>query len=68
MSGFDWPRLLQFGLRGLGLQPGQFWALTPAELLIMAGHGEGADHAMTRAGLDALLRDFPDQKKDDECE
>ena len=31
---FDWPGLMQAGLRGLGLTPDQFWRLTPLELRI----------------------------------
>ena len=27
--GFDWPGLMQAGLKGLRLTPDQFWRLTP---------------------------------------
>ncbi|MCT4684014.1 MAG: phage tail assembly chaperone, partial [Roseicyclus sp.] len=40
-GGFDWPALMRVGLQGLGLAPAVFWALTPAELLMMLGEGEG---------------------------
>ena len=60
MSGFDWPALLRAGLRGLGLRPAEFWALTPSELMLMLGIEAGAQAALNRARLDALLRDFPD--------
>ncbi len=35
MSQFDWPSLLRAGVRGLGLRPAEFWALTPAELHLL---------------------------------
>lgn len=50
MSGFDWPRLLKAGLQGAGLQPAQFWALTPYELSVMLG-ADGAEPPLTRARL-----------------
>lgn len=66
MVGFDWPVLMQAGLRGLGLKPAEFWALTPAELQLMLGIGAGA-MPLRRAGLDALLQQYPDHEeaKDD---
>ncbi len=65
MSGFDWAELLEAGLRGLGLRPDEFWALTPAELRLMLGSGGSA--VMARARLDELLQAYPDQigAKDD---
>lgn len=59
MSRFAWPALMRAGLVGLGLRPEEFWALTPAELMLMAGIG-GGGRAMSRDGLDALIRQFPD--------
>ncbi|WP_120500963.1 rcc01693 family protein [Roseovarius sp. EL26] len=66
MAGFDWPVLMQAGLRGLRLSPAEFWALTPAELQLMLGAGDGAA-PLRRAGLDALLQRYPDREeiKDD---
>ncbi|WP_342071276.1 rcc01693 family protein [Yoonia algicola] len=61
----DWPGLMRAGLHQLRLHPAQFWALTPAELQIMLG-ATGATAPMGRLQLDALLRDFPDDVKDDE--
>ena len=50
------------GLRGLGLKPDEFWALTPAELMLMLGVGaEGG--ALTRDRLDQLIAAFPDDEK-----
>lgn len=55
---FDWPALLRLGVTGLGLRPAEFWSLTPAELRLMLG--EGGTAPMSREGLDALARAFPD--------
>jgi len=63
---FDWPALMQAGMRGLGLRPHEFWALTPAELELMLGTGAGFA-PLRRGGLEALMADFPDtpnEKKD----
>ncbi|MEM7732713.1 MAG: rcc01693 family protein [Pseudomonadota bacterium] len=68
MSGVDWPGLMRAGLRGAGLRPKEFWALTPAELELMLGKPEGIA-PLTRAGLKDLMRAYPDQgddTKDDE--
>ncbi len=60
MTAFDWPVLMRAGLRGLGLRPAEFWALTPAELVLLLGGGEcGAP--LDRARLDELARAFPDR-------
>lgn len=56
---FDWPGLLRLGLRGLGLRPAEFWALTPAELVTMLGR-DRASAPMGRARLEELVRAFPD--------
>lgn len=58
-GGLDWPGLMRAGLRGLGLRPGEFWDLTPAELALMLGIDFGAA-AMTRARLGDLMARFPD--------
>lgn len=59
MKGFDWPLLMRAGLRGLGLRPAEFWALTPAELVVMLGGGDGAA-PLSRSRLEELARAFPD--------
>lgn len=59
MDRFDWPGLMRAGLTGLHLRPGEFWALTPAELLMMLGHGSGPP-PLNRARLDELARAYPD--------
>lgn len=48
------------GMRGLGLRPAEFWALTPAELAFLLGHGDGR-LPMDRAGLETLAARFPDK-------
>ena len=60
MAGFDWPVLMRAGMRGLGLSPEAFWALTPAELQLMLGNAGGAQ-PMGRARLDELIAAFPDR-------
>lgn len=62
---FDWPGLMRAGMLGLKLTPGQFWALTPAELLLMLGL-DGARPPMARARLEELARAYPDKGKCDE--
>lgn len=59
MSGFDWPALMTAGIRGLRLRPSEFWVLTPAELQFLLG--QSAATPLTRAGLDALARAYPDR-------
>ena len=61
MSGFDWPAVLRAGIGDMGLKPNEFWALTPAEFLIMSGIGQGPK-PMGRAGLTDLLERFPDSE------
>ncbi len=59
MSRFDWAALMQAGVRGLGLRPAEFWALTPAELGLMLG--QGGEAPLARARLDELLNAYPDK-------
>ncbi|WP_370273305.1 rcc01693 family protein [Pseudooceanicola nitratireducens] len=61
-EGFDWVSLVQAGVRGLGLRPADFWALTPAELSLMLGRA--APPALGRAGLVDLMAAFPDAQAD----
>jgi len=65
MTRFDWPELLRAGLCRLGLQPGQFWALTPVELTMMLGQGNGVV-ALDRDRLEHLMHAYPDQTGDTE--
>lgn len=59
MSGFDWPAIMRAGIGAMGLSPREFWALTPAEFVLMSGVG-GTTQPLTRAGLSELLARFPD--------
>ena len=56
---FDWPALMAAGVRGLGLDPKAFWALTPAELSVMLSP-QTSPAALSRAELDALVAAYPD--------
>lgn len=58
-DGFDWPALMRAGMRGLGLRPAEFWALTPGELLFLLGTDSGSA-PMGRARLEELSKAFPD--------
>ncbi len=55
----DWPALLRLGVQRLRLTPAQVWALTPAELMLMAGLAAGPG-PLTRARLDELAARYPD--------
>ena len=57
---FDWPGLMRAGMLGLRLRPVEFWALTPAELLLMLGL-DGARPPMARARLEELAAAYPDK-------
>ncbi len=67
MSHVNWPDLMRAGFTRLRLQPAEFWALTPAELMMMLGQGAG-NAPMGRARLADLLRAYPDAPRgaDDE--
>lgn len=62
MTALDWPALMRLGLRQLRLHPRDFWALTPAELLLMAGFEAGSG-PLTRARLNDLAARYPDTPK-----
>ncbi|WP_299651722.1 rcc01693 family protein [uncultured Jannaschia sp.] len=57
---FDWPALMTAGIRGLRLRPAEFWAMTPADLAFLLGHGDGKS-PLDRNGLESLIRRFPDK-------
>lgn len=61
MARIDWPHLMRAGLRGAGLRPDEFWALTPAELVLMVGRDE-AMAPLTSSGLADLIAAFPDEE------
>ena len=58
----DWAGLMRAGLRELRLRPGEFWALTPAELLVMLGRDQDPQ-PMLRDRLEALASAFPDNPR-----
>lgn len=66
MSGraFDWPAIMDVAYRQLGLSPAAFWALTPAEFLILLGPARGAG-PLRRDAFEALMARFPDQTDED---
>ena len=59
----DWTALMRLGLHGLRLTPDQFWALTPAELSLMAGLDPRAVPAMARDRLAELSALYPDERR-----
>lgn len=63
MSRIRWPELMRLGIRDLGLSPEAFWALTPAELMLIAG-AEAGGNTMTRGGFEALMRAWPDASRE----
>lgn len=63
-TGFDWLALMRVAYQGLGLSPKAFWAMTPAEFLILLGPESGAA-PLRRDAFDALLARFPDMKNED---
>ncbi len=58
-KGFDWPALMRVAYQQMGLSPAEFWAMTPAEFLILLGPESGAA-PLRRDALEALLSRFPD--------
>jgi uncharacterized phage protein (TIGR02216 family) len=60
MTGIAWPQLMRLGLADLRLTPEAFWNLTPVELMLMAGLGQGPA-SPSRADFAALAARFPDR-------
>ncbi|MBL4813793.1 MAG: phage tail assembly chaperone [Rhodobacteraceae bacterium] len=58
----DWPGLMRLGLKGLRLRPADFWALTPAELMVMLGL-DAASAPMGRMRLSELAQAYPDREQ-----
>ncbi len=61
-AALDWAALMRLGLRELRLTPREFWALTPVELMLMAGL-DTAPGPLTRARLEELAARYPDSRK-----
>ncbi len=64
---FDWPALMRVGLQGLGMQPRDFWRLTPAELAMMLGEDAGTA-PIGRARLAELERLYGASNKESKSE
>ena len=58
---------MRLGLKGLGLSPAHFWALTPAELMLLLGR-DGSEAPLGRARLEELAQAFPDRGSGQEME
>lgn len=65
MSRINWPVLMTMGLGDLGLHPDQFWALTPAELVLMGGIDPHGANLGSKA-FAALQAAYPDGQKSGE--
>lgn len=63
MQRIDWARLLGVGLTRLGLKPAEFWALSPAELMLMLAPVQGT-RPLDSTGLDTLLAAYPDKQRE----
>ncbi|MEL6751343.1 MAG: rcc01693 family protein [Pseudomonadota bacterium] len=64
---FPWADVMRFGLGTLRLSPAEFWKLTVPELQAAASALVPSANAPTeRAGLEAMLRAFPDNQSDQE--
>jgi uncharacterized phage protein (TIGR02216 family) len=57
-TAFPWEAALRFGIGRLRLHPDAFWALTPAELALLAGPARAP--APSHADLAALMRRLSD--------
>jgi len=57
---FPWEAVLDAGLCRLRLPPGVFWDLSLVEFAAMAGAFAPRSARLSRAGLEGLMRAFPD--------
>jgi uncharacterized phage protein (TIGR02216 family) len=63
MQPFPWKDAIGFGLGVLKLPPEAFWRMTPRELAVAVEAVRGRTGAsLARAGLDELMRRFPDER------
>lgn len=65
MTRIAWDELQAFGIGRMRMLPDDFWALTPRELMILAGISEFEAGFLDRDGLDRLMRSYPDRKEGD---
>ncbi len=61
MPQINWAALLRAAVQGGRMQPTDFWSLTPVELMMILGREQA--QPLQRAGLDALLKAFPDMEE-----
>lgn len=62
MRPFPWREAIGFGLGVLRLPPEAFWKMTPRELAFaIAALRDAQPHALARASLDQLMRQYPDR-------
>lgn len=57
---FPWEAVLDAGLCRLRLSPKRFWALSLIEFAAMTGAFSAGSARLSRAGLEGLIRDYPD--------
>lgn len=57
---FPWGQVIHAGLSLLRLSPTVFWALTPIEFFAMTGGMRPQSPGLDRAGMEGLMRQFPD--------
>ena len=57
---FPWEAVLDAGLCRLRLHPHVFWGLSLVEFAAMAGAFAPRSVRLSRAGLEGLMRDYPD--------
>ncbi len=62
---FPWASVIRFGLARLRLPPQAFWRLSLVELTALIAAGDLPAMA-TRQGLEALMAQFPDMRKNEE--
>lgn len=60
----DWAGLMRLGFAEFRLSPAEFWALTPAEFLVMTQRA-GKAAPMARQRLEALAARYPDKGAQD---
>ncbi len=60
MQPFPWKQAIGFGLGVLRLAPDTFWRMTPRELAYAIEAVSGRGTPLDRAGLDQLMRSYPD--------
>ena len=61
-----WNELMAFGMGRLGLSSGEFWSMTPRELMASAGilgETNSPQEPITRGKLAEMIRLYPDNMK-----